>query len=271
MPLDNLIYFYTQQITGLFGTVDSLHPGGHHGVDFAQNSGTPIPALLTGTVVDKSSDPNNSSGLGYYVVTQQSDGSKLWYGHMNAPAAVSVGQNIAAGQTLGFVGSTGESTGPHLHIGLQLGGGFVDPLPLIKSVLASAGAGQAQTSASGAYAGFAVGATPMQAATGSDNNGLGPLGVPATTDNGILGIPGAIRDAIAPLQSAVNGIGPGLSAIGSAAGDIAKLFLWFTTAKHWWAIGFVIVGVVVSGVGLVIFLSNTEAGQTVGKIGALVA
>ncbi len=95
----------------------------HAGVDVAANSGATIGAAQAGTV----GIAEYSSSYGYYVVVYHADGNSTLYAHMSS-MAVSVGQSVSRGQTLGYVGSTGWSTGPHLHFEVRAGGGCVDPL-----------------------------------------------------------------------------------------------------------------------------------------------
>ncbi len=95
----------------------------HAGVDVAANAGATIGAAQSGTV----GIAEYSSSYGYYVVVYHADGNSTLYAHMSS-MAVSVGQSVSRGQTLGYVGSTGWSTGPHLHFEVRVGGTCVDPL-----------------------------------------------------------------------------------------------------------------------------------------------
>lgn len=101
-------------------------PGGigstnHKGRDYAAATGTPIYAAASGTVTTVSS----SAARGYYVVINHGDISTL-YQHCSA-TFVSVGQHVNAGDNIAAVGSTGYSTGPHLHFEVHVGGTPVDP------------------------------------------------------------------------------------------------------------------------------------------------
>ncbi len=95
----------------------------HAGVDIAANAGATISSAQAGTV----GIAEYSSSYGYYVVVYHADGNSTLYAHMSS-MAVSVGQSVSRGQTLGYVGSTGWSTGPHLHFEVRVGGTCVDPL-----------------------------------------------------------------------------------------------------------------------------------------------
>ena len=96
----------------------------HKGVDIAAGSGTPILASAGGTVVSSS----YSSARGYYVVISHGNGVSSLYQHCNS-INVSVGQYVSQGQTIATVGSTGISTGPHLHYEVLINGVNIDPYP----------------------------------------------------------------------------------------------------------------------------------------------
>ena len=104
---------------------------GHTGVDFACSAGTPIVAVKSGTVVT-STALRNSKGkyrsYGEYVVINHHDGTMTLYAHMlSGSRTVSVNQQVSQGQVIGKVGSTGNSTGPHLHFEVRIGGSPVNP------------------------------------------------------------------------------------------------------------------------------------------------
>ena len=98
----------------------------HSGVDLAAGYGTPIYAAHSGVVTEAA----YSSVYGYYVVINHGDGYSTLYGHMTN-YCVSAGQGVAAGQTIGYVGSTGWSTGPHLHYTVYYNGSTVNPMGFI--------------------------------------------------------------------------------------------------------------------------------------------
>lgn len=107
----------TSGFGGRWGTV-------HQGLDIAAPIGTPIHAPLAGTVI--SSGP--ASGFGLWVRLQHADGTITVYGHINR-SLVTVGEKVQAGDEIAEVGNRGESTGPHLHVGVMIGGVYVDPRP----------------------------------------------------------------------------------------------------------------------------------------------
>jgi murein DD-endopeptidase MepM/ murein hydrolase activator NlpD len=95
----------------------------HSGIDFGAACGTPIRAAGTGVVL--SAAPND--GYGNATVINHGGGLATLYGHQSA-FAVSAGQVVAQGQVIGYVGSTGRSTGCHLHFEVRVNGTPVDPL-----------------------------------------------------------------------------------------------------------------------------------------------
>lgn len=99
----------------------------HNGIDMACPQGTPIYATRAGTVTTAS---YQAGGAGYYVSINHGDGFSSIYMHMTN-YVVSSGQSVAAGQLIGYVGSTGVSTGPHLHFGVSHAGTYVNPMAYI--------------------------------------------------------------------------------------------------------------------------------------------
>ncbi|MCX6786968.1 MAG: M23 family metallopeptidase [Candidatus Kaiserbacteria bacterium] len=87
---------------------------GKNAVDIAAARGTPIHAAANGTVIIVRNNGGWNGGYGNYVVITHANGTQTLYAHMTH-AIVSAGQSVSSGQIIGYVGSTGESTGPHLH------------------------------------------------------------------------------------------------------------------------------------------------------------
>ena len=100
----------------------------HNGIDMACAQGTPIYATRAGKVTQAS---YQAGGAGNYVSINHLDGFSSIYMHMTH-YVVSVGQTVSAGQLIGYVGSTGLSTGPHLHFGVSYAGTYVNPLAYIR-------------------------------------------------------------------------------------------------------------------------------------------
>jgi len=99
----------------------------HTGVDWAAARGTPIYASGNGIVVTAGWE----SGYGKYVKLRHTNGYETAYGHMSAFArGIQPGTRVRQGQIIGYVGSTGLSTGPHLHYEILVNNRFVDPLKI---------------------------------------------------------------------------------------------------------------------------------------------
>jgi murein DD-endopeptidase MepM/ murein hydrolase activator NlpD len=102
----------------------------HRGIDIATSSGTPVRAAGPGVIVFVGWNPYDpSSNPAWVVIIAHSTQLVSWYGHMQPtkPAGIEQGAIVTTGQVVGFEGSTGHSTGPHLHWGVQLGGIWVNP------------------------------------------------------------------------------------------------------------------------------------------------
>jgi murein DD-endopeptidase MepM/ murein hydrolase activator NlpD len=97
----------------------------HTGVDWAGASGTPIYAAGNGVIEKEGWE----SGYGKFILIQHNNGYETAYGHMSAYArGVNEGDHVRQGQLIGFMGSTGLSTGSHLHFEIRVNGRFVDPM-----------------------------------------------------------------------------------------------------------------------------------------------
>ena len=116
-------------VTSPFGPRKSPTAGAssyHQGIDLGAPEGTPIYAARTGRVTIAS----YSNSAGNYVSINHGDGFSSIYMHMTR-YVVSSGQAVSAGQLIGYVGSTGISTGPHLHFGISKNGVYVNPAAYI--------------------------------------------------------------------------------------------------------------------------------------------
>jgi murein DD-endopeptidase MepM/ murein hydrolase activator NlpD len=99
----------------------------HAGVDWAAPMGTPIFAAGNGTI----EEIGPKGGYGKYVLMRHPDGYETAYGHMTAFArGLEVGSHVRQGQVIGFVGSTGISTGAHVHFEIHINGRFVNPMTI---------------------------------------------------------------------------------------------------------------------------------------------
>ena len=106
-------------ISSRFG---SRSRGTHTGLDIATSSGTPIKAAASGTVIYS----GWKGSYGNLVVVQHTDSVQTYYAHCSK-LYVNVGQNVSQGETIAAVGSTGNSTGPHLHLEIRVNGAVRNP------------------------------------------------------------------------------------------------------------------------------------------------
>jgi murein DD-endopeptidase MepM/ murein hydrolase activator NlpD len=110
-------------LTARFGQAGGHWVSNHTGLDFAAPSGTPIFAVAAGVITET----GWAGSYGNRTVETLPDGTELWYAHQSA-IGVKAGQQVLGGQTIGAVGSTGNTTGPHVHLEVRPGGGDpVDP------------------------------------------------------------------------------------------------------------------------------------------------
>jgi len=118
------------RLTSKFGSRADPFTGvasNHTGIDMACAKGTPIKAAMSGSVIYT----GYSSLYGNYVILKHYDGYQTLYAHMNQIIAKK-GSYVSQGSTIGLVGSTGYSTGPHLHFSVYKNGKLVDPMSVIK-------------------------------------------------------------------------------------------------------------------------------------------
>ncbi len=110
-------------LTARFGMAGGLWSSNHTGLDFATASGTPIVAVANGVITKTGS----AGAYGNQTIETLADGTEIWYCHQTS-IGVSPGETVTSGQQIGTVGSTGNTTGPHLHLEVRPGGGDpVDP------------------------------------------------------------------------------------------------------------------------------------------------
>lgn len=98
----------------------------HHGIDIGGDSGTEIYAALSGDVIFA----GTADGYGNYVKLKHDNGYETAYGHCKS-LVVKEGQYVEKGQLIAYMGSTGNSTGPHLHFEVKINGEFVNPLEYV--------------------------------------------------------------------------------------------------------------------------------------------
>ncbi|MCL2076945.1 MAG: M23 family metallopeptidase [Oscillospiraceae bacterium] len=131
LPVDNIVLSAQME-----GNISQYYSSSHGGIDIAYGGthypstiyNAPIRAVMTGTAVTVA---NDSSGYGYYVVVSHDDGSRTLYAHMTNLNSASLNAYVSQGQVIGHVGSSGNSTGNHLHFEVWAGSSSstrVDPL-----------------------------------------------------------------------------------------------------------------------------------------------
>ena len=120
MPIDSNVRTI---ISSRFGEVSRIRTSAHKGLDIACKKGTDIKVMATGTVTFSGYDKN---GLGYAVKVDHGNGIETVYGHCSK-LYVKVGDTVNAGDIIAAVGSTGNSTGSHLHLEIRTNGVAVNP------------------------------------------------------------------------------------------------------------------------------------------------
>lgn len=126
MPEINGIKIATKPVSGTitsrYGVSSRIRKSSHTGLDISAKSGTPIKAIASGTVICA----QYSGSYGNLVKIDHGNGVETWYAH-TSKMYVKVGQKVEAGKTIAAVGSTGNSTGPHLHLEIRVNGKTVNP------------------------------------------------------------------------------------------------------------------------------------------------
>jgi len=122
LPLDG------GRVSSFFGAVRGRRA--HGGIDFSVPSGTPVMATSDGTVVASTNAYKGDRKYGNVVVIEHEDGLRSLYAHLNK-RNVNVGETVTAGELIGLSGSTGHSTGPHLHLEAFRNEARIDPNDLL--------------------------------------------------------------------------------------------------------------------------------------------
>ncbi len=123
VPLSlNLIRPISGTITSRFGVKSSIRSSNHTGLDIGAPKGTPVKAAASGTVTFA----GYKGSYGYLIVISHGNGIETYYGHCSKLYA-SVGKTVSQGEVIAAVGSTGNSTGPHLHLEIRVNGVAYNP------------------------------------------------------------------------------------------------------------------------------------------------
>ena len=109
-------------VSSRFGNVSRIRSGAHTGLDIAASTGTPIKAAAAGTVTFS----GTKRAYGKMIVISHGNGIETYYGHCSK-LYVEVGDKVSQGETIAAVGSTGNSTGPHLHLEIRVNGVAYNP------------------------------------------------------------------------------------------------------------------------------------------------
>lgn len=112
---------------------------GHNGIDIACPIGTPVMTVAVGKIKKTGIEPD---GFGIYIVITHLDDSETIYAHLNSVVSHEVGKEFQAGEVIAYSGTTGNSTGPHLHFGYRPKnynktngyGGYEDPKPYLMGI-----------------------------------------------------------------------------------------------------------------------------------------
>ena len=112
----------TGTISSRYGVSSKIRVSTHTGLDIAATTGTPIKVVADGTITFAA----YSGSYGYLVKVDHGNGVETWYGH-TSKMLVKEGQAVKAGDAIALVGSTGNSTGPHLHFEVRINGEHVNP------------------------------------------------------------------------------------------------------------------------------------------------
>lgn len=112
----------TGRISSRYGVSSSIRSSTHTGLDIQAAQGTPIKVISNGTVTHAA----KAGAYGYLVKVDHGNGVETWYAH-TSKMYVKPGQKVKAGDVIALVGSTGNSTGPHLHLEIRINGKHVNP------------------------------------------------------------------------------------------------------------------------------------------------
>lgn len=106
----------------------------HYGTDYSRTGirGTPLRSIAAGTV-SYTLGSYSTSGTGNTIVIAHAGNVKSQYMHLASPPTLPVGARVEVGQIIGYVGSTGAATGPHLHLEVRVNNTHVDPVPFLAS------------------------------------------------------------------------------------------------------------------------------------------
>ncbi|MCE3606701.1 M23/M56 family metallopeptidase [Massilia sp. P8910] len=121
------------RVTSFYGAARKNMEDGHHGIDFAARTGTPVLAAAGGTVLASTAQYEGGLQYGDVVLIEHANGVQSLYAHLSV-RSVQPGQVVRAGETIGLAGETGKVTGPHLHLEAFRNGERIDPQRMLTSL-----------------------------------------------------------------------------------------------------------------------------------------
>ncbi|NHZ83710.1 peptidoglycan DD-metalloendopeptidase family protein [Massilia sp. CCM 8695] len=127
MPVDRV------RVTSFYGAARKNLEDGHHGIDFAASTGTPVLAAASGTVLASTAQYEGGPQYGDVIVIEHANGVRSLYAHLSVRSA-QPGQVVRAGEMIGLAGGTGKVTGPHLHLEAFRNGERIDPQRMLTSL-----------------------------------------------------------------------------------------------------------------------------------------
>jgi murein DD-endopeptidase MepM/ murein hydrolase activator NlpD len=110
------------------GRISQYYGRSHDGLDIAGYKGSPIRAAAFGVVSYIGWNPWDKQGRAFMIVLAHAGGLETLYGHILPRRSVRIGQAVRQGEIIGYMGSTGNSTGPHLHFEVRRGRTTINPL-----------------------------------------------------------------------------------------------------------------------------------------------
>jgi murein DD-endopeptidase MepM/ murein hydrolase activator NlpD len=113
------------------GRISQGYHAAHDGIDIVRYKGAPIRAMAFGVVTYVGWNPWDQHGRAFMVVVTHAGGYETLYGHLQPKRVVRVGEEVKKGHIIGYMGNTGNSTGPHLHVELRRGRTTLDPQPFL--------------------------------------------------------------------------------------------------------------------------------------------
>jgi murein DD-endopeptidase MepM/ murein hydrolase activator NlpD len=194
------------RLTSEFGALEEVRNGTpHNGIDIAMPEGTELHSIAEG-VVERVVD-YGSENIGKGVIIRADDGTRSIYGHMSE-IDVRSGEHVDKGELLGLSGSTGNSTGAHLHFGIWKDGEYVDPAPMTDQLMRMSG----DIADEGKWYMFGIDTKIDNAINESVDD------MKQEMIDGIIAFLGALRDVAIDLSFSIALIGGGLSIILWVAG-----------------------------------------------------